>query len=60
MHSQGRGAKGENIKFQVGRRDGQQKQAFNECKHYLLNPDLEFYRNILPGEQQTHTMYLGE
>ena len=29
MHSQGHEAKNESVKFQVGRRGGQQKQAFN-------------------------------
>jgi len=43
MPSQGHETKGEGVKFQVGRRGGQQKQAFNDCMHHLINPDLEFY-----------------
>lgn len=59
MHSQCRGAKGENIKFQVGRRDGQQKQAFNKCIHHLINPNLEFYIRYSPKRAADSYYVLG-
>lgn len=58
MHSRDHEAKSESVKIQVGRRSSQQKKVLDALH---ASPDFrKLHKEVLPREQQIHTVYLGK